>query len=140
MILTKNQETTDITPIHSRLEITENKLTLYIINGEYNWGQTTDKGRQRTDTIPYTQDRRLLIADADRPRTSLMEGMLWGRDWFNPEGLHDPPPPGLLPECALTLVSQPENEVSVTHFIFHSSVTLIKSHVACADGELTDPR
>ncbi len=53
-----------------------------------------------------------------------------GRDWFNPEGLHDPPPPSLLPECALTLVSQPENEVSVTHFISHSSVTLIKkAHV-----------
>ena len=67
-------------------------------------------------------------------------GHFRGRDWFNPEGLHDPPPPGLLPECALTLVSQPENEVSVTHFIFHSSVTLIKSHVARADGELTDPR
>ncbi len=40
-------------PIHSRLEITDNKQTLYIINGEDNWGQTTDKGRQRTDAIPY---------------------------------------------------------------------------------------
>ena len=49
------QETTDdrYDPIHSRLEITDNKQTLYIINRVDNWGQTTDKGRQRTDTIPY---------------------------------------------------------------------------------------
>ena len=44
-------------------------------------------------------------------------------------------PPGLLPECALTLVSQPENEVSVTHSISHSSVTLIKkAHVVGSDS------